>query len=167
MNEARNDTSGTVQLPNTASYVTGSAMVTVIPGGPTTFMTLPESHEPVIIGNVATWTFYGVASGDTYNIDFSNTALIGESHVVTYGATARQNDFVLSIAPQGSDREEYGIFLQDEILIGDRVRWLIGARWDDIDPVGSVVSPQVTWYVSPLQELSLARRSMKFSAVSA
>ena len=45
------------------------------------------------------------------------------------------------------------MFLQDEILFGERFRWLIGARWDDLDPIGSVVSPRPVrslqlWWIS-------------------
>ena len=85
----------------------------------------------------------------TINLDFTNTSVIGQSHILTYGVNARSNDYDLSIAPTGTDREEYGVFIQDEILIGDHVRWVIGARYDDIDPVGDVVSPRTTFMVSP------------------
>ncbi len=85
----------------------------------------------------------------TYNIDYSSTKIVGEKNIFTYGATARRNDFDLSIAPRGDTRDEYGIFVQDEILIGNKARWLIGARWDDIDPIGSVVSPRTSLLFSP------------------
>jgi iron complex outermembrane receptor protein len=86
---------------------------------------------------------------ETYNFDISDTRVLGTNHVVTWGANARRNDFDLSIAPRGDKRNEYGIFVQDEILIGDHVRWLIGARWDDIDPIDSVVSPRTSLLLSP------------------
>jgi outer membrane receptor protein involved in Fe transport len=85
----------------------------------------------------------------TYNIDFSNTTIAGDNNIFTFGATARKNDFDLSIAPGGDTRDEYGVFIQDEILLGDKARWLVGARWDDIDPIGSVVSPRTSLLVSP------------------
>ena len=88
-------------------------------------------------------------ASDTYNLDFSNTKILGESNILTFGGTARTNEFDLSIAPQGDSRDEYGVFLQDEILIGDKARWLIGARLDDIDPIGSVVSPRTSLLISP------------------
>ena len=86
---------------------------------------------------------------ETYNFDFSNTSVVGENQIWTYGVTARNNQFDLSIAPLGSDREEYGAFVQDELLLGDKVRWLLGARWDDIDPIGSVFSPRTSFLYSP------------------
>lgn len=85
----------------------------------------------------------------TYNIDFTNTTVVGEKNILTYGVRARSNDFDLTIAPGGSNREEFGFFLQDEILINDKVRWLIGGRWDDIDPIGEVVSPRTSLMFSP------------------
>jgi iron complex outermembrane receptor protein len=85
----------------------------------------------------------------TYNLDFSNTSILGENNIITYGATARHNDFALTIAPRGDSRDEYGAFLQDEILLGDKVRWLVGGRFDNIDPIGSVFSPRTALMLSP------------------
>ncbi len=85
----------------------------------------------------------------TYNIDFSNTNIVGEKNIITYGATAKTTDFDLSIAPQGRKRDEYGVFLQDEILFSNKFRWLVGARFDDIDSVGSVVSPRTSLMFQP------------------
>ncbi len=86
---------------------------------------------------------------DTYNLDYSNTKVAGTKNIISYGATARQNDFDLSIAPSGDSRQEYGFYLQDEILFNDKVRWLIGARWDNIDPIDSVVSPRTSLLIAP------------------
>ncbi|MDH3745117.1 MAG: TonB-dependent receptor [Acidobacteriota bacterium] len=86
----------------------------------------------------------------TYNLDYSDTRILGENNILTFGGTVRQNDFDLSIAPAGDSREEKGLYLQDEILIGDKARWLIGARIDDIDPIdGEVVSPRTSLLLSP------------------
>ncbi len=89
----------------------------------------------------------------TYNIDFSNTHIVGEKNIISYGATAKTTDFELSIAPEGQKREEIGFFLQDEILFTDKFRWLIGARWDDIDSLsGSVVSPRTSLMYAPSRD---------------
>ena len=88
-------------------------------------------------------------ASDTYNLDFSNTKVVGANNIFTFGATARTNEFDLSIAPAGDSRNEYGFFVQDEILIGDKARWLIGARWDNIDPIDSVISPRTSLLYSP------------------
>ncbi len=85
----------------------------------------------------------------TYDLDYSNTKVFGTKNILTYGVKARRNEYDLSIAPRGDERDEYGVFIQDEILFSDKWRWLIGARWDDIDPIGSVVSPRTTLMYSP------------------
>jgi len=92
---------------------------------------------------------------DTFNLSYSDTRILGGKHVVSFGANARRNDFDLSIAPAGDNRNEYGIYLQDEILFTDKWRWLVGARWDDIDPIGSVVSPRTTLMFSPTPQHTL------------
>jgi outer membrane receptor protein involved in Fe transport len=74
--------------------------------------------------------------------------------VLTYGATARRSEFDLSIAPRGNQRVEYGGFLQDEMLFGP-VRWVLGARWDNIDPIGSVYSPRTALLYSPMPNHTL------------
>lgn len=84
----------------------------------------------------------------TFNLDFSNTSVLGGRHILTYGANVRRNEFDLSIAPRGENRDDVGAFFQDEILFGDRVRWLVGGRWDDLDPVGVVLSPRSSLLVS-------------------
>ncbi|NIR61701.1 MAG: TonB-dependent receptor, partial [Gammaproteobacteria bacterium] len=55
-------------------------------------------------------------------------------------------------------REEYGIYVQDEILFGDNVRWVIGARGDDIDPIGTVFSPRTSliFKVAPKHTMRLS-----------
>jgi iron complex outermembrane receptor protein len=88
-------------------------------------------------------------TSDTYNLGFTNTSVLGSSHILTYGANARTNEFELSIAPGGDERDEWGVFIQDEILLSDKLRWVIGGRYDDIDPIDGVFSPRTTLLFSP------------------
>ncbi|MFN7940284.1 MAG: TonB-dependent receptor [Thermoanaerobaculia bacterium] len=88
-------------------------------------------------------------STKTYNLDVSNTSVAGEHNIFTYGLSARTSDFTLTIAPKGTKKDEYGAFVQDEILLGEKLRWLIGGRWDHIDPVGGVFSPRTSLLFSP------------------
>lgn len=85
----------------------------------------------------------------TYNLDFSNVTVLGDHHVFTYGGNARKSEFDLTIATQADDRNEYGVFLQDEILFGTKARWLLGGRFDDLDPIGNVFSPRTTLAITP------------------
>lgn len=130
------------------SYVKGSyrkraltvnAFVNLLDGDAANLLTVDATGRPIALG----------FESQTYNLDFADTRILGERHVITYGGTARRNNFDLTIAPNGQDRDEFGLFVQDEILLGDKVRWLIGARFDDIDPIGSVVSPRTSLLVSP------------------
>ncbi len=83
------------------------------------------------------------------NIDIANTSVVAGNNILTYGGNVRQVDFDLSIAPGEDSRSEFGVYLQDEILMGDKWRWLIGARFDDIDPIGNVISPRTSLMYSP------------------
>ena len=86
---------------------------------------------------------------DTYNLDASNTTVAGAHNIFTYGANYRDSKFDLEIAPQGTKKQEYGVFLQDEILLGDKVRWVIGGRYDDIDPIDGVFTPRTSLLFAP------------------
>lgn len=86
---------------------------------------------------------------ETLNFDVSNTTALGKTHILTYGANARRSNFDLTIAPLGEQRDELGAFFQDEIFLGNKLRWLIGARVDDIDPLDTVVSPRTSLMISP------------------
>ncbi len=117
-----------------------NAYANLLDGESSNLLTRGLDDQPLILG----------FESQTYNVDFANTHVLGgDRHVVTYGATARTTDFELSIAPNGRKRDEYGLFLQDEISLGDKVRWLVGARFDDIDTIGSVVSPRTSLMFAP------------------
>jgi outer membrane receptor protein involved in Fe transport len=79
---------------------------------------------------------------DTYNLEFGNFNAISDNFWITYGANYRQNEFDLSIAPAADDRQEYGAYLQAELTFAEKWRWVVGGRWDDLDPIGSVFSPR-------------------------
>ena len=87
---------------------------------------------------------------DTYNLDVANTSVAGARNIFTYGGNYRTSNFDLEIAPQGEDKTEWGAFVQDEILLGEKVRWVIGGRYDDIDPLkDGVFTPRTSLLISP------------------
>ena len=87
---------------------------------------------------------------DAYTLDASNTSELGSRHVLTYGASYRTTKFDLGIAPAADDRDEIGGFLEDEIRLTDHVRWVLGARYDDIDPLEhAVVTPRTSLIITP------------------
>jgi len=116
-----------------------TAFVNVLDGDSVNLLTVGPDGLPLRLGFEST----------TSNIDFTNTGVIGTTNILTYGINVRRNNFELTIAPASRDRDEFGVFLQDEILFGDHVRWVVGARYDNIDPIGDVVSPRTTLMISP------------------
>lgn len=96
---------------------------------------------------------------DTYNLDVSNTNELGRRHVLTYGATLRSHEFDLSIAPQADSKDEAGIFIQDDISLTEDLRWVIGARYDDIDPLSDTVLTPRTSLIYMLSPSSSVRFS--------
>jgi len=94
-----------------------------------------------------------------YNIDLSNTTELSRRHVLTYGATYRKTNFDLDIAPAAGDRSELGGFVQDEMLLSDRWRWVIGARYDKLDPLADpVLTPRTSllFSLTPAHTLRLS-----------
>jgi outer membrane receptor protein involved in Fe transport len=82
---------------------------------------------------------------DTYDIDVSNSNQIGDRQYLTYGGNVRTHRFDLDIAPRANRKNEVGAFVQDEIDLTDKWRWVIGVRYDDIDPLrDSVVTPRTS-----------------------
>lgn len=89
-------------------------------------------------------------STETYSLDASNSSALGDYQLLTYGATARKSEFDLEIAPNSEDRDEWGVFVQDEILLGSDWRWVIGGRYDEIDPLDSgVFTPRTSILYTP------------------
>lgn len=111
----------------------------ILNGEAKNLLTVGADGKPLILG----------FDSDTYNLDVNNTSVVGSHHLFTYGGNARHSDFDLSIAPKGDARDEYGAFVQDEISFGSNWRWLLGGRWDNIDPIGSVYSPRTSLMWSP------------------
>ena len=76
---------------------------------------------------------------DTYDLDVSNTSALGRRHTLTYGADYRTTNYELDIAPAAADRGEWGGFIEDEMRLGERLRWVLGARYDRVDPLDDAV----------------------------
>jgi outer membrane receptor protein involved in Fe transport len=73
--------------------------------------------------------------------------------VLSYGGNYRYTNFDLSLAPLGTRRNEGGAYVQDEIILSDRYRWIVGVRLDAFDVLKkAVVSPRTTLLVKPSPE---------------
>ena len=85
-----------------------------------------------------------------YDVEFSNLHLVRGRHVVSYGGNYRHNNFDLTIAPRGTSRDEGGAYVQDEILLSDHYRWIVGVRLDGFDVLSkAVISPRTTLLMKP------------------
>ena len=88
-----------------------------------------------------------------YDLEVSNVNVFGARHVVSYGGNYRYNNFDLSIAPRGTHRNEAGAYVQDEIVLSDQYRWIVGVRLDGFDVLRKVVlSPRTTLLLRPRPE---------------
>jgi outer membrane receptor protein involved in Fe transport len=89
----------------------------------------------------------------TYDFELSNISTVGTRHVLSYGGNVRHNGFALSIAPGGDSRNEQGVYLQDEMFLSNKFRWLVGGRLDHFDVLTDpVFSPRTTFMFKPAEE---------------
>lgn len=88
-----------------------------------------------------------------YDLEVSNLHVVGARQVVSYGGNFRYTNFDISLAPLGTRRGEGGAYVQDEIILSDRFRWIVGLRLDGFDVLKKVVvSPRTTLLVKPGRE---------------
>jgi len=86
----------------------------------------------------------------TYDAELTNVSTVAKRHVLSYGGNFRYNAFDLSLAPDGDNRKEFGVFGQDEIFLSEHLRWVVGARVDRFDFLDDFVfSPRTTLMVKP------------------
>jgi outer membrane receptor protein involved in Fe transport len=86
----------------------------------------------------------------TFDFEATDVKAIGTRHVLSYGGNFRHNTFDISLAPNGDDRNEGGGYIQDEIFLSDRFRWVIGGRLDKFSSINDAVfSPRTTFMVKP------------------
>jgi len=89
----------------------------------------------------------------TFDLDAANVQTFAQRHVVSYGGNLRFNRFDLSLAPEGDDRTEFGLYAQDEIFLNDHFRLNVGGRGDRFDYLDEFVfSPRVALLVKPQED---------------
>jgi outer membrane receptor protein involved in Fe transport len=85
-----------------------------------------------------------------YDVEFSDSSLLGSRHLLSYGGNYRHNNFNLSFASGGGSRDEGGVYAQDQIFLSDRFRWIIGGRVDLFDVLDKAVfSPRTSFLIKP------------------
>jgi outer membrane receptor protein involved in Fe transport len=110
----------------------------------TAFMNHDAYDGMFIIGDIATQS-----DDQTFNIDFSDTRILGGEHYLTYGGNARLNTYDNDLLPTAEDRTSVGAFLQDDFFVSDSARMVLGARWDYIEPMGNAISPRASLTFEP------------------
>jgi outer membrane receptor protein involved in Fe transport len=105
----------------------------------------PVTLGPVVLG----------FKTQTYDFEFANTSVIGGRHALTYGGNYRRNNFDITIAPGGEDRNEIGLYLQEEFFL-DKFRLAAGIRADKFGNLDKVVwSPRVSVMFKPTPDQSI------------
>lgn len=125
------------------------ASVRMLDGDATNLLTLAAD------GNALGFEFVD----DTRDLDISNTSDIGDRHTLTYGGSLRMHGFDLAIAPLAGSKNERGVFVQDDIRLSDDLRWVVGIRYDDIDPLhDTVLTPRTSlvYAVSPRHSIRIS-----------
>ena len=98
----------------------------------------------------------GEMSSNTLDVNFSNTTVIGTRNIVSYGGNVRLITLDFDLGPAGDGRNEQGFYIQDEIFLHDRLRWIIGGRVDRISTLDDVrFSPRTTLIFKPAAEHSI------------
>ena len=86
----------------------------------------------------------------TFDVEANDVKAVGTKNVFSYGGNFRHNVFDISIAPNGDDRNEGGVYIQDEIFLSEHLRWVIGGRVDKFSSIDDAVfSPRTTFMVKP------------------
>jgi outer membrane receptor protein involved in Fe transport len=94
-----------------------------------------------------------------YDVDVSDYRLIRARHLLSYGGNYRHNSFDLSFASGGHSRDEGGAYVQDQVFLSERYRWIIGARVDRFDVLQkAVASPRTAFLIKPR-----ANQTIRFS----
>jgi iron complex outermembrane receptor protein len=115
------------------------------------FVNALDGEAPALLLRAVTGAPLGFTfENQVYDAELSNLHLWRGRHLVSYGANYRHNNFNLSFAPGRTTRDEGGVYVQDEIFLSDRYRWIVGARADRFDILRKAVfSPRTTFLIKP------------------
>lgn len=89
----------------------------------------------------------------TFDVEYGDTRVFRNQHVLNFGGNLRLNKFNLTIAPGDDSRTEGGAYIQDEFLMNDQVRLVAGARIDKFSSIENpVFSPRLAVVFKPRAE---------------
>ncbi|MBN1569204.1 MAG: TonB-dependent receptor [Acidobacteria bacterium] len=125
-------------------YVRGALRLSGYANNFTTDGTFLIRFEPS--GRPLAWSDHNHA----YHFEFSDLRKAGTRHLFSYGGSLRFTAYDLLNAPEAGRRTEVGAYLQDEILLSEHFRWIVGTRLDKIGNLDGVVfSPRTTFIIKP------------------
>jgi iron complex outermembrane receptor protein len=115
------------------------------------FTNLLKADSTNLLSRGATGAFLPLTfDTKTFDVEAGGSRAVGTRHALTYGGNYRHNRFDVSLAPNGRSRNEGGAYLQDEIFLRDRVRWVVGGRIDKFSSIeNAVFSPRTTLLLKP------------------
>ncbi len=92
----------------------------------------------------------------TFDFEVGNSHVLGADsavqHVISYGGNVRKNTFDISIAKGAEDRNDWGVYLQDEIFVG-QFRFVLGGRVDKFGSVPDrIFSPRLSAIFKPAED---------------
>ena len=91
----------------------------------------------------------------TYDVELGHAMVVGGRHAVSYGGNYRRNNFDITLAPASKDRNEIGVYGQDDISVG-KFRFSLGARVDKFGNIEDpVFSPRLAAMFQPSRQHSL------------
>ena len=86
----------------------------------------------------------------TADVEAGHVATWRQRHVISLGGNIRYTAFDLSLAPRENSRTEGGVYVQDEIFLSPRFRWVVGGRVDAFSVLDApVFSPRTTLMYKP------------------
>jgi outer membrane receptor protein involved in Fe transport len=91
----------------------------------------------------------------TFDVEIGHSRVVAGHHALSYGGNYRRNTFDITLAPNAKDRNEIGVYGQDEIFVG-RLRFSVGARVDKFGNLEApVFSPRLAAIYQPTRDHSL------------
>jgi len=116
-----------------------SAFANILAGKAPSLVTKDAQGQPIFID----------FDNGSYDVDAGYTRLVGGRHLLSAGANFRYDTFGLSIAPDAKNRSQVGVYVHDEIDLG-QVRAALGARVDKFQNLANAnFSPRVVLSYTP------------------
>jgi len=91
----------------------------------------------------------------TFDLEAGHSLVLGGKNIVSFGGNARRNNFDITLAPAAEDRNEFGVYVQDELFF-DKFRLNVGLRMDKFGNLSDpFFSPRVTAMFKPTPQHSI------------